>query len=361
MTATAPDRLAVASRALGSHCVAVRVLEDGRPWFAAADGGVFIGIDERTAPVVAHDGLLAAVPAPEGPTLYSSGEDGRVCRLDCQSGAPATVTELGRVPRRWVGVLTANRAGAVAWASGNTAWVRDAGGGLREIRHARAIEALALSPTGLLLGIAAYDGLTLHALDDATVAPRVLPWPGVHAGITFSPDGRFVVSRLKDATLHAWRLADGSGMRMGVYPANVGDWAFSAGGRWLVTSGAGAAVAWPFEGEGGPMHQTALELGEPRESPVTAVACHPVEDIVAMGHADGCVRLAHLATGQQRVLRDATTDNIATGAVTALAWQHHGLSLAWGTHGGEGAVAFFPSTDSGDSRNFADATQESTA
>jgi len=340
MTATTPERLAIASRDIGSHCVAVHVLDDGRPWFAAADGGVWFGIDDGAAPAPVHGGLLAAVPAPEGDALYTSGEDGRVCRIDCSAGMSPSVTELGRVPRRWVRVLTTNRAGAVAWASGITAWVCDAGGGVREIHHNRAVEAIALSPTSALLGIAGYDGLALHALDGDS-PPRRLGWQGVHAGIAFSPDGRFVVSRLKDATLHAWRLADGRGMRMGVYPGNVGDWAFSAGGRWLVTSGADAAVAWPFEGEDGPMHQTALALGEPRDSLVTVVACHPVQDIVAMGHADGCVRLAHLATGQQRVLRVSGD----TGAVTAVAWQRDGLCLAWGTSGGEGAVAFFPTSD----------------
>lgn len=333
MTAAALDRLDVVSRGLGSHCVAVRVLEDGQPCFALADGRVWLGIADEARAVQAHDGLLAALLAPDGHALCSAGEDGRVCRIDT-AGA---VTLLGSVPRRWVTALAASRAGAIAWASGATVWVRDAGGGVREIRHTRAIEGIALSPTGTQLGIAGYDGLALHALDDAAAAPRLLAWRGVHAGIAFSPDGRFVVSRLKDATLHAWRLADGRGMRMGVYPDNVVNWAFSAGGRWLVTSGAGAAVAWSFEGDDGPMHQTALELGLPRERGVTAVACHPTQEIVAMGHVDGCVRLAHLATGQQRTLREP-----GAGAVTSLAWQRDGLFLIFGSTSGDCGAVFFP-------------------
>lgn len=343
MTATTPDRLALASRALGSHCVAARVLEDGQPCFALADGTLWFGVGDAARAVAAHDGLLAAVLAPGGHALLSTGEDGRVC----QTGPAGAATLLGQVPRRWVTALAASRAGAVAWASGSSAWVRDAGGTVREIRHTRAIEGIALSPTGTLLGVAGYDGLALHALDTQdgdAAAPRLLPWKGVHAGIVFSPDGRFVVSRLKDATLHAWRLSDGRGMRMGVYPANVGDWAFSAGGRWLVTSGAGAAVAWPFEGDDGPMRQAALELGDVRDSPVTAVACHPVQDIVAMGHADGCVRLAHLATGQQRTLREPGPPGQppTLGTITSLAWQRDGLLLAFGSAGGECGAVFFP-------------------
>ena len=85
------------------------------------------------------------------------------------------------------------------------------------------------------------------------------------------------------------------------------------------------------------MHQTALELGQPRECGVTAVACHPTQEIVAMGHADGCVRLAHLGTGQQRTLREP-----GAGGITSLAWQRDGLFLTFGSTSGDCGAVFFP-------------------
>ncbi len=84
------------------------------------------------------------------------------------------------------------------------------------------------------------------------------------------------------------------------------------------------------------MNQTALELGESRSSLVTSVACHPTRDIVAMGQADGQIRIGHLATGQQRTLREG-----GSGAINSMAWQRDGRFLVYGTSRGEcGSIEF---------------------
>lgn len=52
----------------------------------------------------------------------------------------------------------------------------------------------------------------------------------------------------------------------------------------VFSSGAPAAILWPFQGKDGPMGKSLLELGIARQHGwVTSVACHPVEEIVAVG------------------------------------------------------------------------------
>ena len=39
--------------------------------------------------------------------------------------------------------------------------------------------------------------------------------------ISFSPDGRFLVTAMQEPTLHGWRMVDGKHMRMAGYSAKV--------------------------------------------------------------------------------------------------------------------------------------------
>eukprot|EP01133_Synstelium_polycarpum_P027807 gene27807-33622_t len=123
------------------------------PFFALADGSVH-RLDNGHKTVEAHDGLLCAVPSVDGKSLLTSGEDGRVCSI----GLNGEVTELSRIPRKWMTALAAAPNGAVAYASGKTAWVRAPDGSVREFTHERSVEGLAFAPKGMRLAVARYNG-----------------------------------------------------------------------------------------------------------------------------------------------------------------------------------------------------------
>ncbi len=42
---------------------------------------------------------------------------------------------------------------------------------------------------------------------------------GLHLGVVFSPDNRFVITSMQEAAMHGWRLSDGGHMRMTGYPS----------------------------------------------------------------------------------------------------------------------------------------------
>ena len=167
------------------------------------------------------------------------------------------------------------------------------------------------------------------AADDKGVA---LKWAGSHLAVTISPDADYVVTAMQENALHGWRLPEKIDLRMDGYPAKTRTFSWDKRGRWLATSGAQAAIVWPFVGKLGPQGKPPLQPGE-REALVTAVAFHPSEDVLAIGYADGAATLVRLADEMGMEL-----DEAGEGAVTALAWSADGKRIAIGDEAGRGAL-----------------------
>ncbi|MCQ8783657.1 WD40 repeat domain-containing protein [Mangrovibrevibacter kandeliae] len=309
--------------------VETAVFLGNEPVFALADGSVrFPAGGERV--VAAHDGgLLAARHDPHGKRLLTSGEDGRVVAL----GADAGVTEIASIGKsKWINAVAGGPSGSVGFACGRTAYVMLAGGVLREFPHARSVEDVAFAPKGIRIATARYDGASLYfAATDTT--PVSLEWKGAHVGIDFSPDGRFLVTTMQENALHGWRLDDGKHMRMTGYPAKVKGWSWSAKGKFLATTGAPAAILWPFAAKDGPMGKAPLELGTRGNTMVTSVACHPAEDMLAIGYQDGMILAVRFSDGREALLRREGMSPVRT-----MAWDKAGARLAFGCESGEAGL-----------------------
>ena len=124
---------------------------------------------------------------------------------------------------------------------------------------------------------------------------------------------------MQENALHGWKLADGKHMRMTGYPAKVKSLSWSAKGKWLASSGAPAAIVWPFPAKDGPMGKAPLELGTRGNTMVTAVACHPAEEIVAIGYDDGMIMAVRFADHKEVLLRRP-----GKGAITSMMWDEEG-------------------------------------
>ncbi|MCB1454045.1 MAG: WD40 repeat domain-containing protein, partial [Rhizobiaceae bacterium] len=163
--------------------------------------------------------------------------------------------------------------------------------------------------------------------------PAELEWAGAHTGITFSPDGQFLVTAMQENALHGWKLADGKHMRMAGYPAKVKSMSWGPKGRWLASSGAPAAIVWPFQAKDGPMGKAPLELGTRGDQMVSAVAFHPRDEVVAIGFGDGMVLAARCADQKEVLLRRP-----GKGAITSMAWDNEGRRVAFGSEAGDCGV-----------------------
>jgi hypothetical protein len=71
----------------------------------------------------------------------------------------------------------------------------------------------------------------------------------------------------------------------------------------------------------------------PSESRVEVVACHPKQEIIAAGYADGMVLLVRLGDGAA-----IWAKRPGDAPVSALAWSADGALLAFGTESGEAGV-----------------------
>jgi WD40 repeat protein len=316
----------VAPLDLDSHCVAACWLGDV-PHFALADGVVH-RLDGGHGKTQAHDGLACAVASLDGRSLLTGGEDGRVCTV----AADGKVAELAATGGKWITALAAGPRGAVAFAGGRTAHVILPDGARKEFVHPRSVEGLAFAPKGLRIAVARYNGATLH-FPAAAGKPVELEWAGAHTGVTFSPDGNFLVTTMQENALHGWKLADGKHMRIAGYPAKVKSLSWSGKGRWLASSGAPAAIVWPFQTRDGPIGKAPVELGTRGNSMVTCVAFHTTDEILAIGYDDGMVLAARVADEKEVLLRRP-----GKGAITAMAWDREGRRIAFGAESGECGV-----------------------
>jgi WD40 repeat protein len=317
----------VAPLDLEGHVVATHFLGDV-PFFATAAGEIR-RLDNGEKVTQAHEGLLTCIRDPFSVSLLTGGEDGKVMRI----GADGSVKLIAEAPRKWISVVAGGPQGAVAYGVGKTSHVVLTDGTAKEFAEERTVEALAFAPKGLRIAAARYNGVSLHWVN--TTAPAAdLDWKGAHTGVTFSPDGRFIVTQMQENALHGWKLDGKAGearhMRMTGYPAKVKSLSWSAKGKWLASSGAPAAIVWPFSAKDGPMGKAPLELGTRANIMVTCVAFHPVEEVLAIGFIDGMILGVRIADGKEALLRRP-----GKGAITAMSWSGNGKLVAFGSEAGD--------------------------
>lgn len=314
----------------------VRKVDLGAPISAAYYLGpnvVFVGAEEQVM-LVDAEGAIKPVAASGGGVLCSTsdgkrvvlgGDDGKLVAIDAKGETQVLATD---AKRRWIDNVALHADGSVAWSAGKTAFVQQPKGELRSHDVASTVGGLAFAPKGFRLAIAHYNGVTMWFPNMAQAAPEFLEWKGSHLGVTFSPDGRFLVTTMHESALHGWRLADAKHMRMSGYPSRVRSMSWSVGGKGLATSGADCVIVWPFVAKDGPMGKEPGMLA-PLPGKVTVVACHPKSDIMAAGYSDGTVMLIRLNDGAEILAR--AKDGVA---MSALAWDAKGASLAFATEQG---------------------------
>jgi WD40 repeat protein len=281
--------------------------------------------EERRA--AAHGGAILSA-ASDGARIVTGGDDGKVAATNASGETQILGSD---AKKRWIDCVALGPSGAVAWSVGKTVSIRAGQGETRTLDVPSSVGGLAFAPKGVRLAVAHYNGVSLW-FPNAKAAPEQLEWRGSHHTVTFSPDGKFLVTAMQEPTLHGWRLVDGKDMRMSGYSARVRSLSWSADGKWLATSGAEQLIVWPFAGKDGPMGKAPRQLATFGVK-VEVVAFHPKQDVVAAGYSDGLVLLVRLDDAAEILVKKP--DKVE---ISALAWDSTGTLLVWGAEDGKAGL-----------------------
>ena len=300
----------------------------GNAAFVGAEENVYlVNAQGDVSPVAVHGGGILCATA-DATRLVMGGDDGRLVAL----GAGGEVQLIATDPkRRWIDNVALHPDGAVAWSAGKTAFVRSGKNEEKSFDAPSTVGGLAFAPKGLRLGVAHYNGVSLW-FPNMAAKPEILEWAGSHLAVTFSPDNKFLVTAMHEPALHGWRLADARHMRMTGYPGRVRSMSWNAGGKALATSGADTVIRWPFASKDGPMGKEPAMLA-PLQARVSAVACHPKQDILAAGYGDGTVLMVRMTDGAEILVR-----RNGSAPIVALAWNAKGTLLAFAAEDGEAGL-----------------------
>lgn len=277
--------------------------------------------------VATHEGGILSA-ASDGRRVITGGDEGKVVATDAKG---TTQTLAADEKRRWIDHVAAGPDGAVAWSAGKTLFARTGKGDLRSADLPSTACGLTFAPKGLRVAAAHYNGVSLW-FPNAAAKPEFLEWKGVHYTPSISPDGKFIVTCMQEPMLHGWRIVDGKHMRMSGYSARVRSLAWTRDGDWLATGGSEQVILWPFKGKDGPMGQQPRLLA-PHSARCVVVACHPKQDVVAAGFADGMVLLVR-TTDAAEILAKRPGD----APVTALAFSPDGALFAFGCEDGAAGI-----------------------
>ena len=310
----------------GAHVLAA-AFPANQAMLGLADGTVLLVEKNQRLQPHGANGILVA--ASDGQGLITGGDDGCVMRISADGVIDPVATSQGG----WIDAIAAGAGGALAWSTGKKVSVQDGRGQVKNWTAPSTPQGLAFMPKGYRLAISHYNGASLW-FPNLNSAPEMLAWKGSHLAITASPDGRFVVTSMQDNMLHGWRLPDAKDMRMSGYPAKTKSFSWSSDGLWLATSGADAAIIWPFKDKDGPMGKAPRECGV-RHAKVSQVCFHPKAMILAIGYEDSCILLCRLTDGAELLVRHAVKDE---GRISALAWDSTGKRLLFGTEIGRAHV-----------------------
>lgn len=257
---------------------------------------VFATVDGSTAQAMpGHEEGTNALAWSEG-GLVSGGQDGKVLWWDVVNGQNAASAAFERA---WVEQMawspvpaptkTAGPIPLLAASAGRqlALFRRDGQVHHRFALAPKTISALVWSPSGKHLAVAYFGGVCLWDVATFTAYKEYSYANSIHA-LTWSADGKWLVSGNQDPSVHLWIPDTDFEFHMSGYEAKVKDIAFDHTSRWLATGGGHDACVWDCQGNGPEGREPAML---PHETKVCALSYQRSHGLLATASEDGVVML----------------------------------------------------------------------
>lgn len=312
-----PTRLEAEGRHIagGAYVVAAEAL--GETVVTAHSDGrlrIFAG-DAPPREIDAHRGAVLAMAQDGESGVVTGGDDGRFLKIS----RDGTVREIGAFGSSWVDcVATHPRTGLRACSVRKTVYLWDPDSSKPQaFVHPSTVGGIAFDRSGRRFAVAHYGGVTIWEHGRRRWSSKKLVWAGSHIGVSWSPDGKYVVTAMQENALHGWRLRDKADMQMSGYPAKARSFIWVGETPHLATSGADQAICWPFDGRNGPMGRSPLCVAYGGRQISTSVCALPSQSAVLVGFQDGAVLVSKLEEDAESfVLRGSTSTEVTAMAVT---------------------------------------------
>ena len=153
--------------------------------------------------------------------------------------------------------------------------------------HPSTVGGLAFDAKARRLAVAHYGGAVVRERGKRYWKSSKFVWHGSHGAVTFSPDGKFLVTAMQENALHGWRVRNKADMDMSGYPSKVKSFA------WI-----GSTPSWPrraltsdllaLDGKG-PIGRAPATCASAAKQLCTAVAGLDGYETVLAGFGDGSV------------------------------------------------------------------------
>lgn len=280
------------------------------------------GMEKALAVEISSSPLLGIVATPEG--FATASESGDI-HLTTAQGETRLLASTKYMFLEHLAYFPKKK--QILAATGKTVTVVNMDGTKSELPHKlpSTISGLAISPIGPRVAASHYGGSTILALDNPKNPPRVLPWKGSHLGLTYSPDGKWLISAMQEQAIHLWRLSDALDLQMRGYPSKITQFSWDHSGTILGTNGGGGVPLWDFSTFKGPAGTQARVLADSgaQNTLVTALAMHPKGPFCAIGYSDGLTLLTQTVEDRAILLHQPNEQ-----PCSHIAWNATGMHLA---------------------------------
>ena len=262
--------------------------------------------------------------SPDGNTLASAGNDGKIVLWDVISGQ-----ERMTLPSHFTSLVS----GIVFSPDGNTLasvrensiqlWDVASGDARLSLPQSGLVAGLVFSPDGKALAAVGQDDRITLWNSQSGISSQVLTGhqSGVNA-LAFSPDSSILATGGQDAQIKLWDRATGMEQESLIGKSNtaVTDLVFSPDGETLAVVGQNESQIMLWDSRSG--STTQIQTGH--QSGVNVIAFSPDSKLLATGGQDARVKLWNRATGKEQ----ASLAGEGRAPVTALVFSPNGKSLA---------------------------------